>query len=57
MSRGVNYVFIGAMSTFEDALCLADEGFPVEDRWAESEPGAFALVCANADVRIYAFRY
>jgi hypothetical protein len=56
-SRGVNYLFIGAMSTFEDALWQADEGFPVEDRWAESEPDAFNLVYANPDVRIYAFRF
>jgi hypothetical protein len=54
-SRGVNYVFIGALSTFEDALWLADEGFPVEDKWAEDEPSAFSLVYANPDVRIYAF--
>jgi hypothetical protein len=53
-NRGVNYLFIGAMSSFEDALWQADEGFPIEDRWAESEPGAFNLVYANSDVRIYA---
>jgi hypothetical protein len=53
-TRGVNYLFIGAMSSFEDALWQADEGFPIEDRWAEGEPGAFNLVYANPDVRIYA---
>jgi hypothetical protein len=53
-NRGVNYLFIGAMSSFEDALWQADEGFPIEDRWAEGEPGAFNLVYANPDVRIYA---
>jgi hypothetical protein len=54
--RSVSYLFIGAMSSFEDALWQADEGFPIEDRWAESQPGAFNLVYANPDVRIYAFR-
>ena len=54
-TRGVNYVFIGALSTFEDALWQDDEGFPVEDTWAESAPNAFDLVYANRDVRIYAF--
>jgi hypothetical protein len=53
----VNYLFIGAMSSFEDALWQANEGFPVEDRWAESEPGAFSLVYANPDVRIYALGF
>jgi hypothetical protein len=51
----VNDVFIGAMSTFEDAFWRADEGFPA-DRREETEAGAFALVCAEADVRIHAFR-
>jgi hypothetical protein len=50
-------VFIGAMATSEDSRWLADEGFPVDDRWAESEPGASNLVYANPDVRIYAFRH
>jgi hypothetical protein len=53
--RGVNYVFIGAMSSFEDKLWEADEGFPVEDRWADADPGTFNLVYANPGVRIYAF--
>jgi hypothetical protein len=56
-SRGVNYLFIGAMSSFEDSLWQTDEGFPVEDRWAESEPGAFDLLFANPDVRIYAVHF
>ena len=54
-NRSVNYLFVGAMSSFEDALWQAKEGFPVEDRWAESDPGAFNLVYSNPDVRIYAF--
>jgi hypothetical protein len=53
-TRGVNYVFIGAMATHEDALWQADEGFPVEHTWADSAPGAFDPVYANPDVRIYA---
>jgi hypothetical protein len=53
-TRGVNFVFIGAMARYEDALWQADEGFPVEHTWADSAPGAFDLVYANPDVRIYA---
>jgi hypothetical protein len=53
-SRGVNFVFMGARSTSEDALWKDAEGFPVERRWADGTPGAFDMVFANADVRIYA---
>jgi Dolichyl-phosphate-mannose-protein mannosyltransferase len=53
-NRGVTYLFVGALSTFEDALWQDAEGFPVEDTWAASAPAVFELVFANRDVRIYA---
>jgi hypothetical protein len=54
--RGIDYLFVGARSTSEDALWKDAEGFPIENGWAERAPGSFEMVYSNPDVRIYAVR-
>jgi hypothetical protein len=54
-SAAVTHLFVSVLSAYEiDFVWHNAGGFPIEDDWARADPGAFRLVYANDQVRIYA---
>jgi len=54
-SAAVTHVFVSVLSAYEiDFVSHNTEGFPIEDDWARTDPGAFTLLYENGQVRIYA---
>jgi hypothetical protein len=54
---GVGYVFIARLSAYEvDYQVHGPDGFPIEDAWAQADPGRFTRVFDDEDARIYAVR-
>jgi hypothetical protein len=54
-SRGVQYLFISALSAYElDYVWHNGGGFPIEDDWARFDAVAFTLLYANPTVKVFA---
>jgi hypothetical protein len=50
----ITHLFVSALSAYEIGYVRHnDGGFPIEDDWAKANPGAFSLLYANGQVRIY----
>jgi hypothetical protein len=53
-SANVTYLVLTALSAYErDYQRHNSGGFPIEDDWAQADPGAFTLLYENAAARIY----
>ncbi|HEX3704437.1 MAG TPA: glycosyltransferase family 39 protein [Vicinamibacterales bacterium] len=54
-ARGIDLLFVTALSPYEIDYNWHDAGgFPIEAKWAASDPAAFTLQLENTQVRIYA---
>ena len=54
-SEGVTHLFVSVLSAYEiENVWHNAGGFPIEDDWAQADPGAFTLVYGSDHVRIYA---
>jgi hypothetical protein len=52
--HSVDYLFI-ALPVPDDNESDRPEEFPIEDKWAQENPGLFQLIFTNSKVRIYVF--
>ena len=51
----VTHLFVSVLSAYEIGYVRHNEaGFPIEDDWAKADPGAFALLYENGQVKVYA---
>jgi hypothetical protein len=52
----VTHLFVAALSAYEiDYQWHDEQGFPIENQWAEDDPVHFRLAYENSQVRLYEF--